>query len=85
MSKKARLFAAVRAASVRILLGSTAKMGVGTNVQRRLVAIHQLNVPWRPADVEQREAESCGKETERRIESSATSAAAASMPTAGRR
>lgn len=53
--KKARLFAAVREAQVRILIGSTAKMGVGTNVQRQLVAMHHLDAPWRPADVEQRD------------------------------
>ncbi|MBT3072036.1 hypothetical protein KKP04_14330 [Rhodomicrobium sp. Az07] len=53
--KKARLFSAVREAQVRILIGSTAKMGVGTNVQRQLVAMHHLDAPWRPADVEQRD------------------------------
>ena len=53
--KKARLFAAVREARVRILIGSTAKMGVGTNVQKQLVAMHHLDAPWRPADVEQRD------------------------------
>ncbi len=53
--KKARLFAAVRAANVRILIGSTAKMGVGTNVQKQLAAMHHLDAPWRPADVEQRD------------------------------
>lgn len=52
---KERLFAAVRAGEVRILFGSTGKMGVGTNVQTRLVALHHLDAPWRPADVEQRE------------------------------
>ena len=52
--KKARLFAAVRQGKVRILLGSTAKMGVGTNVQRLLKAMHHLDAPWRPADDEQR-------------------------------
>jgi SNF2 family DNA or RNA helicase len=40
---------------VRVLLGSTAKMGVGTNVQTRLTALHHLDAPWRPCDVEQRE------------------------------
>jgi hypothetical protein len=53
--KKGRLFAAVRAGEIRILIGSTAKMGVGTNVQKRLVAMHHLDAPWRPADVEQRD------------------------------
>jgi hypothetical protein len=53
--KKGRLFAAVSAGEIRILIGSTAKMGVGTNVQQRLVAMHHLDAPWRPADVEQRD------------------------------
>lgn len=53
--KKAELFAKVRAGQVRILLGSTAKMGSGTNVQRLLYAEHHLDIPWRPADLEQRE------------------------------
>ena len=54
-AQKATLFAKVRAGIVRILLGSTAKMGAGTNVQRLLKAEHHLDVPWRPADIEQRE------------------------------
>jgi N12 class adenine-specific DNA methylase/phospholipid N-methyltransferase len=54
-SAKEELFKAVRDGRVRILLGSTSKMGVGTNVQTRLVALHHLDAPWRPADVEQRE------------------------------
>jgi hypothetical protein len=45
----------VREGSVRVLLGSTQKMGIGTNVQKRLVALHELDCPWRPCDVEQRE------------------------------
>ena len=53
--KKARLFADVRAGRVRILLGSTQKMGLGTNVQDRLYAVHHLDAPWRPADIEQRD------------------------------
>ena len=53
--QKARLFKSVREGRVRVLLGSTAKMGVGTNVQNRLVALHHLDAPWRPCDVEQRE------------------------------
>lgn len=53
--KKDKLFANVRAGNVRILIGSTAKMGAGTNAQDRLVALHHLDVPWRPSDVEQRE------------------------------
>ncbi len=53
--QKATLFKAVREGRVRVLLGSTAKMGIGTNVQTRLVALHHLDAPWRPCDVEQRE------------------------------
>ena len=52
---KAALFKAVREGDVRILLGSTLKMGEGTNVQQRLVALHHLDAPWRPSDIEQRE------------------------------
>jgi hypothetical protein len=52
---KASLFKAVREGKVRVLMGSTAKMGEGTNVQKRLVALHHLDAPWRPADIEQRE------------------------------
>jgi N12 class adenine-specific DNA methylase len=52
---KVALFRAVRAGKVRVLFGSTQKMGSGTNVQERLVALHHLDAPWRPADVEQRE------------------------------
>jgi len=54
-AKKQALFDKVRAGSVRVLLGSTAKMGAGTNVQKRLVALHHLDAPWKPAEVEQRE------------------------------
>lgn len=53
--KKAALFAAVNAGEVRVLLGSTQKMGAGTNVQAKLVALHHMDAPWRPADLEQRE------------------------------
>lgn len=53
--QKATLFKAVREGRIRVLLGSTAKMGVGTNVQTRLCALHHLDAPWRPCDVEQRE------------------------------
>ncbi|MDU7588726.1 MAG: DEAD/DEAH box helicase, partial [Acidovorax sp.] len=53
--QKATLFKAVREGRVRVLLGSTGEMGVGTNVQTRLVALHPLDAPWRPCDVEQRE------------------------------
>ncbi|MDP9386875.1 MAG: DEAD/DEAH box helicase family protein, partial [Actinomycetota bacterium] len=52
---KARLFAACRDGRVAVLVGSTEKMGVGTNVQARAVALHHLDCPWRPADIEQRE------------------------------
>ncbi len=52
---KLALFRSVRAGKVRVLFGSTQKMGSGTNVQERLVALHHLDAPWRPADVEQRE------------------------------
>jgi hypothetical protein len=54
-TRKSELFANVRKGKVRILLGSTFKMGAGTNVQKRLVAEHHLDVPWRPSDIEQRE------------------------------
>lgn len=54
-AQKAELFARVRKGQVRVLLGSTAKMGAGTNVQTRLAALHHLDCPWRPADIEQRE------------------------------
>ena len=50
-AQKAALFTNVRAGNVRILLGSTAKMGAGTNVQKRLIAEHHLDIPWRPSDV----------------------------------
>ena len=53
--RKAELFAKVRSGQVRFLLGSTAKMGAGTNVQDRLIALHHLDVPWRPSDIEQQE------------------------------
>ena len=53
--QKKTLFDAVNAGRVRILLGSTEKMGAGTNVQKRLIALHHLDAPWRPCDIEQRE------------------------------
>ena len=53
--KKKALFAKVRSGQVRVLMGSTAKMGAGTNVQDRLIALHDLDAPWRPGDLEQRE------------------------------
>ncbi len=52
---KLALFREVRAGKIRILFGSTQKMGTGANVQERLIALHHLDAPWRPADVEQRE------------------------------
>jgi hypothetical protein len=54
-AKKQALFERVRSGSVRVLLGSTQKMGTGTNVQKRLAALHHLDAPWKPAEVEQRE------------------------------
>jgi N12 class adenine-specific DNA methylase len=54
-AKKQALFEKVRSGSVRVLIGSTQKMGTGTNVQKRLVALHHLDAPWKPAEVEQRE------------------------------
>jgi N12 class adenine-specific DNA methylase len=54
-ASKAALFKSVREGKIRILLGSTLKMGEGTNAQTRLVALHHLDAPWRPADIEQRE------------------------------
>lgn len=54
-TRKAKLFAKVRSGQVRFLLGSTQKMGAGTNVQDRLIALHHLDVPWRPSDIEQQE------------------------------
>lgn len=54
-AKKQTLFAKVRKGDVRVLLGSTAKCGAGTNVQDKLIALHHLDCPWRPADLEQRE------------------------------
>jgi len=54
-AKKQSLFERVRNGSVRVLIGSTQKMGTGTNVQKRLVALHHLDAPWKPAEVEQRE------------------------------
>lgn len=53
--KKQTLFAKIRKGDVRVLLGSTAKCGAGTNVQDKLIALHHLDCPWRPADLEQRE------------------------------
>ena len=52
--RKSKLFADMQSGRVRILFGSTSKMGAGTNVQKRLVAAHHLDAPWRPSDLEQR-------------------------------
>jgi N12 class adenine-specific DNA methylase len=54
-AEKVKLFTDVNAGRVRILIGSTEKMGAGTNVQKRLAALHHLDAPWRPRDIEQRE------------------------------
>jgi len=54
-AEKVRLFQACRAGHVSVLVGSTEKMGVGTNIQDRCIAIHHLDCPWRPADIEQRD------------------------------
>lgn len=53
-AKKKEMFSKVRKGQIRVLIGSTAKMGAGTNVQKRLAAIHHVDCPWRPADLEQR-------------------------------
>ena len=54
-ARKQALFEKVRQGSVRVLIGSTRKLGTGTNVQKRLIALHHLDAPWKPAEVEQRE------------------------------
>jgi N12 class adenine-specific DNA methylase len=54
-AKKQALFEKVRQGSIRVLIGSTQKMGTGTNVQKRLIALHHLDAPWKPAEVEQRD------------------------------
>lgn len=51
---KDKLFKAVNSGAIRFLLGSTPKMGAGTNVQKRLVGLHHIDAPWRPSDLEQR-------------------------------
>ena len=55
LNKKKELFGKVRSGQIRVLLGSTQKMGAGTNVQTKLVALHHLDCPWRPSDLQQRE------------------------------
>ena len=54
-AQKKDLFGKVRAGQVRILLGSTQRMGAGTNCQQKLIALHHLDCPWRPSDLQQRE------------------------------
>lgn len=54
-SARTRLFAAINSGDIRVIIGSTAKLGVGVNVQERLIALHHLSVPWRPSDMVQRE------------------------------
>ena len=54
-TKRSQLFAKVRSGDIRILIGSTYKLGLGVNVQERLIALHHIDVPWRPADMTQRE------------------------------
>lgn len=54
-SGRAKLFQAINSGTVRVIIGSTAKLGIGVNVQEKLVALHHLSVPWRPADMVQRE------------------------------
>jgi hypothetical protein len=54
-AQKKELFGKVRSGEVRILLGSTQKMGAGTNVQDRLIALHNLDCPWKPSELEQRQ------------------------------
>ena len=83
---KAQLFAACRAGRVAVLVGSTEKMGVGTNVQDRAIALHHLDAPWRPADVAQREGRILrqGNLNHRESRSSATSPKDPSTATCGK-
>jgi hypothetical protein len=60
-AKKLALFEKVRSGSVRVLIGSTQKMGAGANVQKRLAALHHLDAPWKPAEVEQRGADTAAR------------------------
>jgi hypothetical protein len=84
-AEKARLFAAARAGHVAVLIGSTEKMGVGTNIQARAIALHHLDCPWRPADIEQREGGSYAKATKTpKSACTATSSSTRLTPTAGR-
>ncbi len=84
--RKKELFSKVRTGQVRVLLGSTAKMGAGTNVQDRLVALHDLDCPWRPGDLAQRKGriERQGNQTLLSM-CTAMSRRELLMPTSGRR
>lgn len=53
-TQKQELFSKVRAGNIRVLMGSTAKMGAGTNCQNKIIALHHLDCPWRPSDLTQR-------------------------------
>ena len=85
-AKKKELFSKVRSGDVRILLGSTAKMGAGTNCQDRLIALHDLDAPWRPGDLEQRAGRIIrqGQHEPRRPTSTATLQRNHSTPTSGK-
>ena len=54
-ARRARLFESVNAGEIKVLIGSTFKLGTGVNVQEKLIAIHHLDVPWRPSDMVQRD------------------------------
>ena len=54
-AQKKELFGKVRSGEIRVLIGSTQKMGAGTNVQKKLIALHHVDCPWRPSDLQQRE------------------------------
>lgn len=85
--RKKELFAKVRSGQVRVLMGSTFKMGAGMNVQDRLVALHDLDAPWRPGDLEQRSDESFarGIKTRRCIFTAMSQRAHLTLPLANRR
>ena len=86
-AQKKTLFDSVNAGRIRILLGSTEKMGAGTNVQKRLIALHHLDAPWRPRDIEQREGRILrqGNDNPDSRISTATSPKDRSTPICGRR
>ena len=84
--RKKELFSKVRTGQVRVLLGSTAKMGAGTNVQDRLVALHDLDCPWRPGDLPSERAALSAKATRTRLSMcTAMSLRGRLTPTSGRR